>query len=109
MVRAHATGKLAGFILAAISLQCDAQMIRSDALQQDTAKLNLCIDRARHGHSLSIGDQDLVPFEIDAKYVERARKDTPDVTFFATATALYECEVTGNGLYSPALSSGVNC
>ena len=108
MVRAHATGKLTGFILAAISLQCGAQMIRSDALQQDTAKLNLCIDRARHGHSLSIGDQDLVLFEIDAGFVERIRKDTPDVTFFATATALYECEVAGNGLYSPAFSSGEN-
>jgi hypothetical protein len=83
-------------------------MIRSDALQQDAAKLHLCIDRARHGQSLSIGDQDLVPFEIDARYVERIRKDTPDVTFFATATALYECEVAGNGLYSPAVSSGEN-
>ena len=41
-----------------------AQMIRSDALQQDTAKLNLCIDRARHGIGLAIADQDLVPFEI---------------------------------------------
>ena len=30
-----------------------AQMIRSDDLQQDTAKLNLCIDRARHGHGLT--------------------------------------------------------
>ena len=42
-----------------------AQMIRGDALKQDTAKLNLCISRARHGNSMTIGDQDLVPFEIE--------------------------------------------
>jgi len=85
-----------------------AQMIRSDALKQDTTKLNLCIERARHGHSLTIGDQDLVPFEIDADYLARARKAHPDVTFFATPGSLYECEVAGDGLYGPASASGEN-
>jgi hypothetical protein len=84
---------------------CHAQMIRSDALQQDSAKLNLCIDRARHG---PIGDQDLVPFEIDSGYLTRARKDSPDVTFFAIPGSLYECEVTGIGLYGPGLAYGEN-
>jgi hypothetical protein len=69
-------------------------MIRSDALQQDTAKLNLCIERARP----TIGDQDLVPFEIDAGYLARARKDNPTVTFFATPGELHEC-MAGYGLY----------
>lgn len=87
---------------------CCAQMIRSDALQQDTAKLNLCIGRARHGHSLTIGDQDLVPFEIDAGYLARARRNNPEVTFFATPGSLYECEVAGDGLYGPASASGEN-
>jgi hypothetical protein len=82
-----------------------AQMIRSNALQQDTAKLNLCIDRARHG---PIRDQDLVPFEIDARYLARARKDNPDATFFAIPGSLYECEVAGNGLYGPGLAYGEN-
>lgn len=85
-----------------------AQMIRSDALEQDTAKLNLCIDRSRHGVSLAIGDQDLVPFEIDAGYLARAKKENPNVTFFATPSALYECKVAGNGLYSAASSDGEN-
>jgi hypothetical protein len=85
-----------------------AQMIRSATLQQDTAKLNLCIERARHGHSLTIGDQDLVPYEIDARYLAQAKHQNPDVTFFATPGSLYECEVAGNGLYGPASSSGEN-
>jgi hypothetical protein len=83
-----------------------AQMIRSDALKQDATKLALCIKRARHGHSLTIGHQDLVPFEIDAGCLARARKANPDVTFFATPSSLYECEVAGNGLYGPASASG---
>jgi hypothetical protein len=84
---------------------CRAQMIRSDALQQDTAKLNLCISRARHG---PITDQDLVPFEIDARFLARARKDNPDMTFFAIPGSLYECEVAGNGLYGPSIAYGEN-
>jgi hypothetical protein len=83
-----------------------AQMIRSDALQQDTAKLNLCINRARHGDSLAIGDQDIVLFEIDGGYLARAKKENPNVTFFATPGSLYECNVAGNGLYGPASASG---
>jgi hypothetical protein len=83
-----------------------AQMIRSVALQQDMAKLNLCVDRARHGVGLAIADQDLVPFEIDAGYVARARKEDPNVTFFATPGTLYECKVAGNGLYSAEFGSG---
>ena len=85
-----------------------AQMIHSNELQQDTAKLNLCIDRARHDHSLAIGNQDLLPFEIDTRYLARVRNTIPDVTFFATAGSLYECEVAGNGLYGPASVSAEN-
>jgi len=83
-------------------------MIRSEDLQQDKAKLKLCIERARSGDSrvLTIGDQvDIVPFEIDAEYVARARKDNPTVTFFSTPGSLYECK-TGGELYGPVESTG---
>ena len=83
-------------------------MIKSDELNQDRAKLNLCIERARHSRSYGIGDQDLVQFEIDAGYVERARKNDPDVTFFAIPGTLVECQVAGNGLYGPASMDGEN-
>jgi hypothetical protein len=92
----------------AFLLPASAQMIRSEDLKQDKAKLNLCIERARHGVSLGIGNADLVPFEIDQRYVDRVRQQNPDVTFFATPTGLYQCEVAGNGLYSPSSSSGEN-
>jgi hypothetical protein len=83
-----------------------AQMIRSADLQQDTTKLSLCIDRARHGHGLTIADQeDLVPFEIDAGYLARARKEDPVATFFAVPDTLYECRA-GYGLYQPVWGSG---
>jgi hypothetical protein len=85
-----------------------AQMIRSDALEQDTVKLKLCIDRARdgQGNGLTIGEQDdLVPFEIDAGYVAMVRKQNPSVTFFAVPDRLLEC-MAGSGLYRPVLSSG---
>jgi hypothetical protein len=108
LARTFVAIRLVALLALVASAPCGAQMVRSDELQQDTAKLNLCIDRARHGHSMPIGNQDLVPFEIDMRYVARRRQDVPDVTFFATATALYECEVAGNGLYSPAFSSGEN-
>jgi hypothetical protein len=84
-------------------------MVNGNTLQQDTAKLNLCINRAKHGQGISIGPkEELVPYEIDERYIARVRADHPDVTFFATKTGLFECEVAGNGLYSPASSSGEN-
>jgi len=50
---------------------------------------------------MNIGDQDLVPFEIDARYLAQSRKEDPNMTFFATAAgALYECTNWG-GLYGP--------
>ena len=84
------------------------QMVRGDTFQQDTAKLNLCIERARRGQGIGIGsEEELVPYEIDERYVERVRNNHPDVTFFATKNGLFECE-SGNGLYSPVSSSGEN-
>jgi hypothetical protein len=82
---------------------CGAQMVRSDQLKQDQAKLNLCIDRARHDRSfgIGIGTQELIPFEIDMQFVERERKEYPEVTFFATTRGLIECTVTGIGKYGP--------
>ena len=80
-------------VLLTVSL-CRAQMVRSDALQQDSAKLNLCIDRARHG---PIGDQDLVPFEIDSGYLARARKDNPDVTFLRFQALFMNAKWPGTG------------
>jgi len=85
-----------------------AQMIKSDQLNQDRAKLNLCIERARRSRSFGVGHQDIVPFEIDAGYLARVRKDDPDVTFFAVPGTLVECEVAGNGLYGPAAMDGEN-
>jgi hypothetical protein len=78
-------------------------MVPSNQLQQDQTKLNLCIDRARHDRSfgIGIGNDELIPFEMDMGFVERARKENPDVTFFATTGALIECEVTGIGKYGP--------
>jgi hypothetical protein len=82
-----------------------AQMVRSDQLKQDQAKLNLCIDRARHDRSFGIGidSQELIPFEIDTRFVERERTEYPDVTFFATTRGLVQCAVTGIGKYGPLL------
>jgi len=86
-----------------ISRTCCAQLVRSDQFNQDQAKLNLCIDRARHDRSFGIGidTQELIPFEIDTRFVERERKEYPDVTFFATTRGLVECAVTGIGKYGP--------
>src|SRR4051812_12302767 len=84
-----------------VPIICHSQMVRSDALPQDITKLNLCISRARHGHTLTIGDQDLVPFEIDAAYLAQVRKEDTNVTFFAVPDSLYECRVAGDGLYGP--------
>lgn len=100
----HKSAYLALLLLT--SPTCRGQMIQSDALHQDAGKLNLCIDRARHGHSLPIGDQDLVPFEIDAGYLAQSRKENPNVTFFAIPGSLYECKVDGSGLYGPVSASG---
>lgn len=91
-----------------VPLTAQAQMIKSDELQQDRAKLKLCIERARHNRSFGIGDQDIVPFEIDAGYVARSRTDDPDVTFFATPSSLVECGIAGNGLYGPVTMDGAN-
>lgn len=85
-----------------------AQMINSEDLIQDKAKLDLCIQRARRGVSLSIGNTDLVPFEIDRRYLASMRQQDPNATFFATPTALYQCGVSGVGLYAPTFASGEN-
>lgn len=84
-----------------ISRTCCAQMVRSDQLKQDQAKLSLCVDRARQDRSFGIGTQELIPFEIDMQFVERVRKEYPDVTFFATTRGLVQCAVTGVGKYGP--------
>jgi hypothetical protein len=86
-----------------LSRYCCAQMVVSDQLKQDPVRLNLCIDRARHDRSfgIGIGTDELVPFEIDMQFVERVRKEYPDVTFFATTRGLIQCSVTGIGKYGP--------
>lgn len=99
---------LALLALLGSSVACRAQMIRSENLSQDKTKLDLCIQRARHGVSLGIGNSDLVPFEIDKRYLDRVRLDDPNVTFFATPTGLYQCGVSGLGLYAPTSVSGEN-
>jgi hypothetical protein len=86
-------------------------MVRSDKFQQDQTKVDLCIDRARHDRSfgIGIGTEELIPFEIDMSFVERSRRESPDVTFFATTGGLIECEVSGIGKYGPTTRYLVEC
>jgi hypothetical protein len=101
----HFDAALMCLAILVLSRTCGAQMIRSDQLKQDQVKLNLCVDRARHDRSfgIGIGTQELIPFEIDMQFVERERKEYPDVTFFATTRGLVQCTVTGIGKYGPML------
>jgi hypothetical protein len=77
-----------------------AQMVRNDTIGNDPAKERLCEQRAK-GKT--------VPFEIDSRYVARAREFNPDATFIAIdgmSPQLVECYLReGTGRYEPATSS----
>lgn len=74
-----------------------AEMVRNDTIGNDPAKEKLCASRAKGKP---------VPFEIDSRYVERARSFNPDVTFIAIdglSPQLVECYLRqGTGKYEPA-------
>ncbi len=80
-------------------------MVPSTQLKQDPANLNLCIARARHdpAFGINISNEELIPFAIDMRFVNRERQEYPDVTFFATNRGLIECTVTGLGKYGPMI------
>lgn len=75
-------------------------MVRNDTIGNDPDKEKLCASRAK-GKT--------VPFEIDSRYVERARSFNPDVSFIAIdgmIPQLVECYLRkGTGRYEPASSS----
>ena len=77
------------FVLGLIALPATAQMVRSGAIGNDPAKERLCIQRSAKGARPT-------PFEIDAGYLADARKEHPDVTFFAYGRGggafIVECE-----------------
>lgn len=87
------------FLLALVFFSCaaEAEMVRNDAIGNDPAKEKLCATRAK-GKT--------VPFEIDLKYVERARSFNPDATFVAVdgrSPQLVECYLReGTGKFEPA-------
>ena len=85
------------FGLTLFSCLASAEMVRNDAIGNDPAKEKLCASRTK-GKT--------VPFEIDSRYVERARSFNPDVTFVATdgiSPELVECHLLqGTGKYEPA-------
>jgi len=72
-------------------------MVRNDSIGSDPAKEQLCASRAKGAP---------VPFEIDSRYVVRARSTHPDVTFVAIggiSPQLVECYLReGTGRYEPA-------
>ena len=74
-----------------------AEMVRNDTIGNDPDKEKLCASRAKGKP---------VPFEIDSRYVERARSFNPDVTFIAIdgmSPQLVECYLRqGTGKYEPA-------
>lgn len=78
-----------------------AQMVHSDSIGNDPEKAQLCAARAKTTLSGSVA-----PFEIDSRYVARARKTHPDVTFIAIdgmSAQLVECYLReGTGRYEPA-------
>jgi hypothetical protein len=84
-------------VLILFSCAAKAEMVRSDAIGNNPAKEKLCASRAK-GKT--------VPFEIDSKYVERARSFNPDVTFVAVdgiSPQLVECYLRqGTGKFEPA-------
>jgi len=74
-----------------------AEMLRNDSIGNDPGKEKICAARTK---------EKTVPFEIDSRYIERARAINPDVTFVATdagSPQLVECYLRqGTGKYEPA-------
>lgn len=88
----------------ALFIPAQAQMVRNDSIGNDSAKERLCASRALvHSPKGKI-----VPFEIESRYVARARSSHPDATFVAidepfSGGQLVECWLlAGTGRYEPA-------
>ncbi len=92
----HVCWLFAAVILLLFSGNATAQMVRNDAIDNDPAKERLCASRA---------NSKTVPFEIDARYVARARSVHRDATFIAIdgmSPQLVECYLReGTGRYEP--------
>src|SRR4029079_3884432 len=77
-----------------------AEMIHNGAIGNDPMKEKLCAARAKGK---------VIPFEIDSRYVARARSQHPDATFIAIdgiSPQLIECYLrSGTGRYEPASMS----
>jgi hypothetical protein len=77
------------------------QFINSHDLKQDPEKLKVCMARA--------GVTKVGEFEISLQYIERSRRDNPDITFVLSHGALAECGMnTGTGKYGPLVWGGEN-
>lgn len=78
----------------------NAAMVSSDAIGNDPAREKLCAARAQGKP---------VPFEIDSRYVESARREHPEITFIAIdgiSPQLIECyQREGTGKFEPATMS----
>jgi hypothetical protein len=86
-----------------------ADMVHGDAVGNDPAKEQLCVERTRANSSFK--NYKIVPFEIDKNYLDRSRNPrfggSPDVTFIAIQnitgdSQLVQCAVSnGTGKYGP--------
>lgn len=79
----------------------NAEMILNSSIGNDPDKEKLCASRA-----LRTLKGKVVPFEIDSEYINRSRRDHPDVTFVAIddgmSPQLVECHLNpGTGRYEP--------
>lgn len=77
-----------------------AEMLRSDAIENDPEREKICAARAK---------VKTVPFQIERKYVEAARAIKPESTFIAVdgvSPQLIECTVNGgSGKFGPSVFS----
>jgi hypothetical protein len=85
-----------------------AQMVRNDSIGNDAAKEKLCASRVR---AKGISGE-IVPFEIDSRYVASSRSLNPDATFIAidgSSPQLAECFLAwGTGKFEFASSTAEN-
>lgn len=100
---------LRGLLLVLSLGSIEGQMVRNDAIGNDPAKEQLCLER----ESIKHGPVKAVPFEIDLRFVQRVRLDYPDETFIAVEgkinAQLVECHLnSGTGRYEPVFYEAEN-
>lgn len=78
------------------------QMVRNNRIGNDPIKERLCAARA----GATLGTSEVMPFEIDSKYVARSRSGHPDATFIVVHDQLVECYLLeGTGRFEPCCYS----